>query len=205
MKIIRLTSLCAEFDADIHPDSAMILPGRPLFMPEEGDGWVAGLYLAARISRLGKNVARKFAPRYYDGVTAALRVGMPDGACDFPEGLLSGMDSSVVHGDWQDAEALKSVISVSLGAPLKWSCPENRVEFAPMAEAVDAAIARVSGYMTLKMGDMLMLPLCAANVGADKVVADCQDSCTPIEISLQEQTHVTLGLNGNTVLDLKVV
>lgn len=198
MKIIRLISLSPESDVDIHPDSAMILPGRPLFMPEWGEGWAAGLYLAVRISRLGKNVARKFAPRYYDGITAALRVGLP-AESGVPAGLLSGMDSSVVHGEWQDAEGLKAPIAVSLGAPLKWSASsENRVEFAPMAEAVDAAIARVSEYMTLKMGDMILLPLQPGG---------CQgtDGCAPIEIPLKEHTHVTLGLNGNPVLDLKVV
>ena len=43
-------------------------------MPEWGEGWVAPLHPSVRIGRLGKNIARKFASRYYDGVSLSLRV-----------------------------------------------------------------------------------------------------------------------------------
>ena len=94
MKIIRLVSLSSSPDIDIHPDSALILPGRPLFMPEWGEGWVASLHPSVRIGRLGKNIARKFASRYYDGVSLSLRVTLRESAG--LEGVLSGMDSSLV-------------------------------------------------------------------------------------------------------------
>lgn len=196
MKIIRLHALSPDSDTDIHPDSAMILPGRPLFMPDMAGGWFAELYLAVRLSRLGKNIAPKFAPRYYDGISTAVRVTLsPDdmAAAGILPGLLSGMDSSVVHGEWQPAEELQSALTVTLAAPLTWSSPENTVTFPTMNGEVDAAIARVSAYMTLKMGDILLLPLAA------------EGSDSPLRIPLCEHIHITLSLNSTQTLDLKVV
>ena len=70
MKIIRLTGSEPLSDIDFHPDSALLLPGRPLFYPDFGGDWHACLFLAIRINRLGKSVSEKFAPRYYDSFFA---------------------------------------------------------------------------------------------------------------------------------------
>ena len=40
MKIIPFSSLGPVPEADFMPDSALLLPGRPMFYPEEGEGWV---------------------------------------------------------------------------------------------------------------------------------------------------------------------
>ena len=69
MKIIRVIALDPVLRLEFHPDSALVLQGRPLFMPEEGEGWQAQICLAVKISRLGKNISEKFAPRYYDAVS----------------------------------------------------------------------------------------------------------------------------------------
>ena len=61
-------------DVDFHPDSALLLPGRPMFYPDFTGDWQAQLYMAVHINRLGKSVSTKFAPRYYDGASVAVRV-----------------------------------------------------------------------------------------------------------------------------------
>lgn len=177
MKIIRLVSLSSTPDIDIHPDSALILPGRPLFMPEWGEGWVAELHPAIKISRLGKNIAPKFASRYYDGITLSLRVTLPDpqGA----EGVLSGMDSSLVNGTWLPACRAAEELTLTVG--------DDNVVVGPIAPVADDVIAKVSGYMTLKMGDVILLP----PVGSS--------------LALSENTRVTATLDGEKVIDLKVV
>lgn len=182
MKIIRLVSLSSSPDIDIHPDSALILPGRPLFMPEWGEGWVASLHPSVKIGRLGKNIARKFASRYYDGISLSLRVSLREPAG--LEGVLSGMDSSLVNGSWLPAEHASEDMRVQVAVS-----DETVAESVtgPIAQTVDEVIAKVSEYMTLKMGDVVMLPPVAG----------------PIEI--KEGARITAALDGESVIDLRIV
>ena len=158
MKTIRIISLPPSLDIDIHPDSAMILPGRPFFMPEWDEGWTARLHPALRIGRLGKNIAPKFASRYYDGITLALRVSLPDETR--LQGILSGMDSTLVTGQWLGPDCAESgmTVSVATSMPSGADTVSETVEIDPLRAAADGIIAGVSEYMTLKMGDVILLP-----------------------------------------------
>lgn len=158
MKTIRVISLPPSLDIDIHPDSAMLLPGRPFFMPEWGEGWVARLHPALKIGRLGKNIAPKFAARYYDGITLALRVTLPDETRH--QGILSGMDSTLVTGEWLEPACAESglTVRVAVSMPAGDETVAETVEIAPLRAAADGIIASVSEYMTLKMGDVILLP-----------------------------------------------
>jgi len=53
---------------DLMPDSAIIKDGKPFFVPPFSERWNYRVGIVARICRLGKNIGRKFAPRYVDGV-----------------------------------------------------------------------------------------------------------------------------------------
>lgn len=146
MKIIQITQLTAAADdlaVDFHPDSAVILPGRPLFMPDFGASWQFIPHVAIRINRLGKSISRKFASRYFDGVSIALRLVSPF----VGEGILSGMDSSLAFGRWVSIEELQSFEVGGIDI-------ETRLDEALVAEAIH----QVSRYCTLKMGDVILLP-----------------------------------------------
>lgn len=157
MKTIRILSLHPTLDIDIHPDSALLLPGRPFFMPEWGEGWTAQIHPALKIGRLGKNIAPKFASRYYDGLTLALRVTLPDG--NHSQGLLSGMDSTLIIGEWMDATCADSGLKVSVSSSASDGCSVSEtVDVTPLRSVADEIIAGVSEYMTLKMGDVILLP-----------------------------------------------
>ena len=178
MKIIRVVCLEPSLEVDFHPDSAMILPGRPLFLPDFGESWAGGVHVAVRICRLGKNIGVKFASRYYDAVSLALRVVERDGGAF--AGVLSGMDSSIVHGEWLDA-------SVACG-PMRIACGDMEESVAPVDAMIAEAINKVSAYTTLKMGDVVLLPV-------------PHDMLVP----LAERSLLEFMINGNSNLDLKVV
>lgn len=177
MKIIRLISLSPKLDIDVHPDSAMILPGRPFFMPEWGEGWIARVHPAVKIGRLGKNIGRRFASRYYDGFTLAMRVTLsnPDGL----DGILSGMDSTFLHGEWLPAETCGHEVKAESGG--------ESINVGPLDDVVADAIAKVSEYMTLKMGDILLLPPVGDPVG------------------LTEGLRTELNVDGVRVAELRAV
>ena len=51
------------------PETSLQLKRNPFFIPSEKDNFTAKLYWVVRINRLGKNIAERFAHRYYDEVT----------------------------------------------------------------------------------------------------------------------------------------
>lgn len=173
MKFIRIESLSPELSIDIHPDSAMILPGRPLFMPEWGENWEVRLHPAVKIGRLGKNIAPKFASRYFDGFTLACRVTLPDADSTRLRGVISGMDSSLFYGEWQPADTTAADHTVSLNG--------SDIALPRLADAISDAIAKVSEYMTLKMGDIILLPEIGHSVGlSEGINIEANLDVTPI-------------------------
>lgn len=179
MKIISVSRLTPTIEIDIHPDSTLILPGRPFFLPEDGEKRVARARMAVRISRLGKNISKKFAPRYYDGVTVGLRLTPPGEIPEEMKGVVSGMDSSTVVGEWLEPSSVRDAIEVKVGA--ECACVEN------VLPDIDVAIHEISRYMTLKMGDVLLLP---------EIMA------TP---ELAPSSRLSASLGTVEVLDLKIV
>jgi len=178
MKIIRIVRLDPRPEVDFHPDSALLLPGRPFFMPDFGDGWEWQVHLAVHICRLGKNIGGKFAERYYDGIAPALRARLTGD--QESEGMLSGMDSTIVHGDWLDASAAEAPVTVACGAA-ELTAP-------PAAAMIARAIHEVSLYTTVKMGDILLLPFGRG-----------------MSLPLVGRSRYELSVNGGKNMSLKVV
>lgn len=152
MKIIRIMGQDARPDIDFHPDSALLLPGRPLFYPDFGGDWMARVYLAVHINRLGKSVSEKFAPRYYDSLSLGLTFEPAVPGCLAP-GELSGLDSSITHGEWFAPDLLDSMQPMAVGQE------ELAGMIMPSLEEINRAVSRISVYTTLRMGDMVLLPL----------------------------------------------
>ena len=50
------------------PDSAILKGGKPFFIPDFAERFDYEAELVVRISKLGKNIAPRFAHRYYDAV-----------------------------------------------------------------------------------------------------------------------------------------
>lgn len=177
MKIIRVISLSPTLQLGFHPDSALLLQGRPLFMPEDSDGWQAQICMAVKIGRLGKNISEKFAPRYYDGLSCAMRLVLPSA----PEmtSVIDGMDSGIVHGEWLDASKAAGAMTVSVGAV--------EIRLAPQAPEIAKAISGISRYTTLKMGDIILLP--------------ASDTMIPLEAP----GRLDMQIDGVTVLSQKLV
>ena len=165
MKILRLTG--SPLRLELHPDSALLPDGRPLFYPDFGSDWRADLYLAVRIGRLGKRIALKFAPRYYDAISLALIISPSDmgGTADssltpYP-GWLNALDSSITHGRWiAPGEVSATTVSVVRANGEPGSTAELRL---PTAD-IDPVINRLSLHTTLRTGDLILIPL-GASVG----------------------------------------
>lgn len=184
MKIIAFNRLPGEpvsrfTSVEVIPDSAMILTGRPLFLPDFASvSWHGSVSLAYRINRLGKTIAPRFAPRYYDAMTLALRA-QPDETTE-PSAmecrtLLSATDGTFYHGDWLPLPSDASLPVSAAGTLLSAS-----------DVAVDQAIAFASDYMTLKTGDII-LPV-----------------TLPLAIPLAIGSTISLDLNSENRFNLRI-
>lgn len=56
----------------LKPDSAILKDGKPFFIPDFSDEVHYETEVVVRICRLGKNIAPRFARRYYDAVTVGI-------------------------------------------------------------------------------------------------------------------------------------
>lgn len=162
-------------------DSAIVWPGHPLFLPDFDDAWVGKVMLAFRISRLGKGVAVKFAPRYFDAMTLAMlpqSVALTEELAKEgrPTGLCGCFDGAVAMGKWIPLPAADGPVTIDVDGtsdvveqPLKWACE---------------AIAALSHYATLKTGDILM-PV----------------ALVP-QVALRRKSTFTAGIDGEKLIEL---
>lgn len=153
MKLIALTRGLHEPvdlfpDAIVVPDSAITLPGKPLFVPDFTPGWEARIMVGVRVSRLGKGVAPRFAPRYYDAITLLMRL-IPAGESCYPGALASAFDGCIQQGEWID------VASLDPDAPLTVDCCGEHIDITRSDLAIDEAIAAVARYTTIRNGDII--------------------------------------------------
>ncbi|MCM1348088.1 MAG: hypothetical protein NC338_01635 [Firmicutes bacterium] len=163
---------------EVIADSALTLPGRPLFIPDlpEVPRWTLRPLLAVRVSRLGKCISPKFAHRYRDAITVVLRL-LPS----VHSGISSLIDCGINLGSWMEA-------SQALSAPeLPVEALGQSVTLTDVHALIDRAIAWVSRGATLKMGDVLLLPISAI---------------APAEVHIGFNTAATLC--GQPVLNLRI-
>lgn len=160
MKVIRVRAVegMAEPVIDLIPDSAIQKSGKPFFVPDFAESFRFKAAAAVRICRLGKNIAEKFASRYYDEAGLCLALEAQDLLQDLqsvsaPWSLATAFDGAVILGDFfpvEDAELGKSEAVLTFDNVRADGC------VTPAAPSFDKLIAYVSRYFTLKIGDYLL-------------------------------------------------
>ncbi len=155
MKILALHNIESPLPAvDAIPDSAILRDGKPFFIPAWSDKWIYTPMIAFKVGRLGKNIAKKFALRYVDAVTIALRVIPKDAAeslngIDVPKGILTAFDSSVILGEWTS-------LPEGFNAPIAIKVNDYTASSTDIFDCLSASIETLSKYFTLKMGDIIL-------------------------------------------------
>lgn len=140
-------------------DSALLKDGKPFFVPDFTEQCDYETELVVRISRLGKNIAPRFAHRYYDAVTVGIDFTARDMQRRFrdagmPWELCKGFDNSAVIGDFVPLEGLPPVQQLNFRLDIDGQTVQRGFT-GDMLYGVDELIAYVSRFFTLKMGDLL--------------------------------------------------
>lgn len=139
------------------PDSTLLRSNNPFFIPDFDTEFVGIPSIAVRIDRLGKNIAPKFASRYYSEATMAVCVVAKNllkelSEAGKPWSRAVAFDRSCLMGDFVDKNQLleSHIIEVKCGAE------ECRYEFDRINKSIDDAVSMVSSDNTMKTGDIVL-------------------------------------------------
>lgn len=144
----------------LKPDSAILKDGKPFFLPDFTEEVHYEAELVVRICRLGKNIAPRFAHRYYDAVTVGIDFTARDMQRRFcaegkPWELCKCFDNSAALGTFVPLQQVgDNVQNIDFSLQIDGKVVQH-ANTSEMLFAVDELIAYVSRFMTLKIGDYL--------------------------------------------------
>ncbi|MDR2121479.1 MAG: fumarylacetoacetate hydrolase family protein [Tannerella sp.] len=171
MKIIAVGMNYAAHNKEMHRALDMTEPtifmkgdsvlkhGKPFFLPDFSSEVHYETEVVVKICRLGKNIAERFAHRYYDEVTTGVDFTARDlqtklRSVGLPWELSKAFDNSAVVGKFVPlaeagvADELHFHLDIN-GQTVQRGCTGD------MIFSIDGIIAYVSRYFTLRMGDLI--------------------------------------------------
>ena len=142
------------------PDVSLLKDGKPFYIPDFSSDMQYETEIVVKISRLGKTIARRFAPRYYDEITVGIDMTARDWQRKlrkngFPWEISKSFDNSAVVGEFVSIE--KEGWNVD-AIPFRLTIDGTTVQqgnTADMLFKIDAIIEYISRFVTLKMGDLI--------------------------------------------------
>ena len=140
-------------------DSALLKDHKPFFVPDWCDQVDYETEIVVRICRLGKAIPERFAHRYYDAVTVGIDFTARDWQRRFrqegkPWELSKGFDGSAAIGEWIPKERFRDVQALPFHLDINGKTGQEGCT-ADMIFSIDALIAYISRFFTLKTGDLL--------------------------------------------------
>ena len=141
------------------PETALLKDGKPFFLPEDFGRVDYETELVVRISRLGKNIAQRFAYRYYDAVTLGIDLTARDMQNRLrsegkPWDICKGFDGAAPIGKMIPMTDIADVQNVGFHLDIDGHTVQSGCT-ADMLFKVDELIAYISKFITLKMGDLI--------------------------------------------------
>ena len=140
-------------------DSALLKDHKPFFIPDFMGRIDYEAEVVVRICRLGKTIPERFAHRYYDAVTlgidfTARELQQKLRTAGQPWDLCKGFDGSAAIGEWIDVSKLRDIQALRFQLDINGSTVQQGCT-ADMIFRIDALIAYISRFFTLKTGDLL--------------------------------------------------
>ena len=141
------------------PESALLLNNKPFFYPDFSTDIQYETEIVVIIDRLGKNIAPKFAHRYYSEIT----VGIDFTARDLqkrckekghPWEIAKAFDNSAPVGRMMPKTSFADVQNINFHLDINGTTVQqgNTMD---MIFSIDQVIAQFSKYFTLKNGDLI--------------------------------------------------
>ena len=172
------------------PDSALILKGKPFFIPDFAERFDYEAELVVCIDRLGKDISPRFAHRYYNKMTVGIDFTARDLQArlrkqGLPWDICKGFDQGAAVGEWIDKTQLPDIQDLHFHLDIDGHTVQQG-HTADMLFSVDEIIAYCSRFFTLKMGDLIF-------------------TGTPVGVGpVRENQRLIAYLEDRQVLDLRI-
>lgn len=143
----------------LKPDTALIPKRQPFFYPDFSSDIHYEAELVVRINRLGKNIAEKFAHKYYSEVTLGIDFTARDIQQQLKEKGLpweraKAFDGSAPVGQFIKINSLRN--SKNIDFKLLINKEERQIgDTNDMLFSINQLISHISTFMTLKIGDLI--------------------------------------------------
>ncbi len=143
----------------LKPETAIIPKKNPFFLPDFSDDVHFEAELVIKINKLGKNIQKKFAHKYYSQITVGLDFTARDiqqkqKEKGLPWEISKAFDGSAGIGKFMNISELKNPGNPSFHLLLN----DKKLQATSAEEmifSIDTLIAEISKYFTLKIGDLI--------------------------------------------------
>jgi len=143
----------------IKPDSSVLPKEQDFYIPEFSNEIHYEVEVLVKIKKVGKHIDEKFAPTYYDEISLGIDFTARDVQQKLKEKGLpwekaKGFDGAAVIGHWVPKTDFKDVNNLNFSLSKNTELVQNS-NTSLMLWKIDALIAYVSTFFTLKKGDIL--------------------------------------------------
>lgn len=141
------------------PDTALLRNGNPFFLPDFSSEIHYETELVIKINRLGKNIAEKFAHRYYDEITVGIDFTARDlqrkqKELGLPWEIAKSFDSSAPIGDFISKTEIPDINNINFRLDINGTTAQQG-NSRDLIYSFDKIIAYISRFFTLKIGDLI--------------------------------------------------
>ncbi len=141
------------------PESALTREGKPFFVPDFAERFDYETEIVVRINKLGKNIAERFAHRYYDELTVGIDFTARDlqgklRSEGLPWDICKGFDGSAAIGTFVNKAELPEIQNLNFRLDIDGQTVQKGWT-GDMIFSVDRIISYVSQFFTLKTGDLI--------------------------------------------------
>lgn len=141
------------------PDTALLKNNKPFYVPDFSSELHYETELIIKINRIGKNIAPRFAHRYYSEIGLGVDFTARDlqrklKAEGKPWEICKAFDNSAVIGNFIPVESVENVQDIRFSLELNGKTVQQG-HSADMIFPINELVAYVSRFFTLKIGDIL--------------------------------------------------
>lgn len=154
------------------PDTAIVKNNKPFFLPDFSEEIHHEVEIVLHLNRVGKNIAEKFAHRYYTEIGIGIDFTARDlqAKCKdkgLPWEIAKAFDNSAPIGKFLPKEQFRDFHDINFRLDINGSTVQKG-NTRDMIFNFDRLIAHVSRFVTIKMGDLLFTGT-PAGVGPVKI------------------------------------
>ena len=141
------------------PDSSILKNNKPFFLPDFSANIHYEVEVVLKISKLGKGISAKFAPRYFDEITLGIDITARDlqgklAAAGMPWELSKCFDGAAPLGRFIPVANVKDMANLDFRLEINDKVVQKS-NSSDMIFSFNAIVEYVSKFFTLKTGDLI--------------------------------------------------